>query len=110
MCAQKHKIAMVFKIMMEAQLLHRDIALLSTVIQNEPIGLVRLSQKTGLPQHKVRYSLRMLQQDGLIAPSPEGAVSTEKLHSILPRIKREVEDCIQLLDKTNNIIDKIPVK
>ena len=76
MYATKQRTNMVAKIMTEAELLQRDLTLLLAVVQHGPIGLVRLSRKTGLPQHKVRYSLRILQQDGLIEPTPEGAIAT----------------------------------
>ncbi len=107
MCAQKRNSAMSAKIMMEAILVQRDIALLQAVVEQGPIGLVRLSQKTGIPQHKVRYSLRMLQQDGLIEPSSEGAKATVKLLSLLPRIKTELADCVDVIKKTSKMIEKM---
>jgi predicted transcriptional regulator len=90
---------------MEAILVHRDLVLLESVIKHGPIGLVRLSQKTNIPQHKVRYSLRMLQQDGLVEPSSGGAIATDKLRTILPHIKTELLDCIDMIKKTNKLID-----
>ena len=110
MTAQKRYSAMSAKIMMEAILVQRDIILLHAVIADGPIGLVRLSQKTGIPQHKVRYSLRMLQQDGLIEPSSEGAKATEKLQMLLPHVRAELKDCIDMIDKTNKMIDKMFLK
>lgn len=52
----------------------RDLRILRTVIGEAPIGIVRLAEVTDLPEHKVRYSLRMLENDGLVEPTPEGAV------------------------------------
>jgi len=110
MSAQKRKTSMVSKIMTEADLLQRDVALLAAVIQHGPIGIVRLSEKTTLPQHKVRYSLRMLQQDGLIEPSPEGATATEKLRTLLPQIRTEVVECVDVMKNINKLIDSMPVQ
>ena len=40
-----------------------------------------------VPQHTVRCSLRILEQEGLIKPSPEGAVTTERLEDFLDYLK-----------------------
>jgi predicted transcriptional regulator len=39
-----------------------------------------------IPQHKVRYSMRILEQEGLIEPSLEGAVTTDRLKDFLKRL------------------------
>ena len=46
------------------------------VIENEPIGIVKMSNETGYPHHKVRYSLRVLEEENLIEPSSQGAITT----------------------------------
>ncbi|MFQ5837734.1 MAG: hypothetical protein ACE5HJ_03010 [Thermoplasmata archaeon] len=71
----------------ELQLLQRHVALLKAVMENEPIGIIRLSEMAGYPQHKVRYTLRVLEQEGLIKPSPEGAVTTDDLSPFLAKLK-----------------------
>src|SRR5216117_4552215 len=35
------------------------------IMENQPIGIIRLSELLNFPQHKVRYSLRILEQEGL---------------------------------------------
>lgn len=67
------------KIEGEIELLERHVTMLKAIMEHEPIGIIRLSEQLNVPQHKVRYSLRILEQEGLIAPSPEGAITTEKL-------------------------------
>src|SRR5207237_1039593 len=47
--------------------------MLKAIMENQPIGIIRLSELLNFPQHKVRYSLRLLEQAGLITSSPEGA-------------------------------------
>jgi predicted transcriptional regulator len=64
----------------ELSLLSRHINVLKTVREHGPIGIIKLSQITGQPQHMIRYSLRTLEKDGLIEPSPQGAIITEKIH------------------------------
>jgi predicted transcriptional regulator len=50
------------------------------------------------PQHKVRYSLRILEQEGLIEPSPDGAVTTEKIQDFLDHLK----DILETMSATVN--------
>jgi len=61
--------------------------MLRAIMENQPIGIIRLSELLSYPQHKVRYSLRILEQEGLIRPSPDGAVTTEKLQGFLDYLK-----------------------
>jgi len=76
----------------EVKILERHLDVLKTVKENEPIGIIRLSQMTGLPQHAVRYSLRILEQDGLIEPSRGGAVTTDRVHEALGTIESTLDD------------------
>ena len=66
------------KLELEMEMLERHLLILKYVIAQEPIGIMKLSEETGLPKHKVRYSLRVLEHEGLIGPSMHGAVTTEK--------------------------------
>ena len=61
----------------EIEMLKRYIIVLRAVIEEGTIGILKLSEVTELPTHKVRYSLRILEREGLILPSPQGAVATE---------------------------------
>lgn len=64
----------------------RDIEVLRVVLREGPIGIVKLSEATALPQHKVRYSLRMLENDGLIDPTPQGAVPADDVDDRIAEI------------------------
>jgi len=66
------------KIELELEMLERHLLILKYVIREEPIGIMKLAEVTGLPKHKVRYSLRVLEHEGLIGPSMHGAVTTDK--------------------------------
>jgi predicted transcriptional regulator len=70
----------------ELKLLQRHAQILKTILSYEPIGIIRLSNLSNFPQHKVRYSLRILEQEGLIKPSSEGAITTEKFKKFIPKI------------------------
>src|SRR5205809_5942083 len=77
--------------------------MLKAIMENQPIGIIRLSELLNFPQHKVRYSLRILEQEGLIKPSPEGAVTTDKLEEFLDYLKSVLDSMsstVQELRKT----------
>ena len=76
----------------ELGLLCRHVDVLKTVKEQGPIGIIRLSQITGQPQHMIRYSLRTLEKDGIITPSPQGAVVTDKVHETLGTIEQTLDD------------------
>lgn len=79
------------KIEGEIDLLKRHMDMLIAIKKNEPIGIIRLSELVECPQHKVRYSLRILEQEGLIEPTPDGAKITENVDTFL-------EDLAETLD------------
>ncbi len=78
-------------------MLERHLQVLRMVIENEPIGIVKMSNETGYPHHKVRYSLRVLEEENLIEPSSQGAITTE----------RTAEFVGDLDDKLDEIVEKI---
>jgi predicted transcriptional regulator len=96
----KGKSILTNKIESEIELLERHVKMLNAIMEHEPIGIIRLSELLDIPQHKVRYSLRILEQEGLINPSPEGAVTTEKLQSFFAELK----DILQHMDETVNAL------
>src|SRR3990172_7633839 len=92
------------KVETEVKLLQRHVTMLRAIVQNQPIGIIRLSEMLNYPQHKVRYSMRILEQEGLIKPSPDGAVTTERLDGVLLYLKEILDDVastLQDLRKTN---------
>lgn len=70
----------------EVELLSRHVQLLNVVRREGPIGIVRLAAVTGLPQHKVRYSLRILQEEDYIEPTTKGAAATPKTQQFLTHV------------------------
>ena len=76
----------------ELGLLSRHLEVLKTVRDHGPIGIIRLSKMTGQPQHMVRYSLRTLEKDGIILPSPDGAIVTEKIHETLGTLESTLNE------------------
>jgi len=101
---EKAKVSLTSVIESEVDILKRHVEILNLVMKNEPIGIIKLSEMTGYPQHMIRYSLHVLEQEGVIEPSPKGAVTTRKLRSAIENLKksldnvnREIESIIDML-------------
>jgi predicted transcriptional regulator len=62
----------------ELDLLARNVDILERLGGNPPMGIIRLSEAMHLPIHKVRYSLHLLEREGVIQPSADGAVVTDR--------------------------------
>ena len=77
----------------------RDMSILDAVIDNGPIGIVRLAEETGIPEHKVRYSLRMLENDGLVEPTPQGAVPADDIAERVADINGGIDRLIERLEE-----------
>lgn len=88
---------MIDRLEKEVDMLERHLQVLRMVIENEPIGIVKMSNETGYPHHKVRYSLRVLEEENLIEPSSQGAIQTD-----------HTEESVDDLDnKIDSIVDKL---
>ena len=74
----------------ELELLKRHIIILKKVMDSGPIGIIKLSTETGIPDHLVRYSLRVLEQQGLIEPSTQGAVATMSAKEAFVEFRNEL--------------------
>ena len=62
----------------ELDLLARNVDILEKLAKSPPTGIIRLSEALHLPIHKTRYSLHLLEREGVIQPSADGAVVTDK--------------------------------
>jgi predicted transcriptional regulator len=62
----------------ELDLLARNVDIVERLAGNPPMGIIRLSEAMHLPIHKVRYSLHLLEREGVIQPSADGAVVTDR--------------------------------
>jgi predicted transcriptional regulator len=89
---------MIEKVKSEIELMQRHIEVLRTVVAHEPIGIMKLSEVLDLPFHRIRYSLRVLEQLGYIKASPSGAVATDLAANLLAHLEDEIDEMIALLD------------
>lgn len=55
----------------EVDMLDRYFTVLEQVIENQPIGIVNLFNELGSLRHKVRYSFRILEAEGIIKPTAQ---------------------------------------
>ncbi|MBV0924173.1 winged helix-turn-helix transcriptional regulator [Halomicroarcula limicola] len=81
----------------------RDLTILEAVINNGPIGIVRLSEETGIPEHKVRYSLRMLEDDELVDPTPQGAIPADDIDQRVADINEGIETLVDRLEELEGL-------
>ena len=89
---------MIEKVKNEIELMQRHIEVLRMVVAHEPIGIMKLSEVLDLPFHRIRYSLRVLEQMGYIRASPSGAVATNLASELLEHLDDEIDQMINLLD------------
>ena len=92
---------MLAKIEEDIKRLARHTIVLNFVIFHQAIGIIKLSELSGFPQHQVRYSLRVLEHHNLIKPSPQGAVATARGKKFMQNLDEKIENLRKsLLDLT----------
>jgi predicted transcriptional regulator len=91
------------KMTSELELIERHVMMLRVTKEKEPVGIIRLSEILGIPKHKVRYSLRLLENEGLIAPSTEGARVTEKYDDFMDEVERSLGDLEKRIEHLRSI-------
>ena len=89
---------MIDQIEEEVAMIERHLEILLRVIEHEPIGIVKLSNEGGYEHHKVRYSLRVLEEDGIIEPSQQGAITTERTDEFVSDLDERLATLIDRLD------------
>ena len=72
--------------------LDRHFETLSPVAANQPSGSVQLANETGYPKHKVRYSLRVLEEESLIEPTDRGAITTEDAGAAVAAYRERLDE------------------
>ena len=74
----------------EVVILRRRLELLGLIREQEPIGIVQVSNRSGVPHQKVRYALHVLEDEGVIVPTQEGAKTTETMPDLVTAIDATV--------------------
>jgi len=104
LCNDKLAYNMIDRLEKEVDMLERHLEVLRMVIDSEPIGIVKMSNETGYPHHKVRYSLRVLEEEDLIEPSSQGAITTDTTRQFVDDLDAKITDIGQKLNQMK--IDK----
>jgi len=81
-------------------MLRRHLQVLQTVVEQEPIGIVKIADETDFPHHKVRYSLRVLEDESLIEPSNQGATTTDETAAFVASLDDTIDHFLDTLDET----------
>lgn len=89
---------MIDQLEQEVEMMERHLEILQRVIEHEPIGIVKLSNQGGYEHHKVRYSLRVLEEEGLIEPSQQGAITTEHTEEFISDLDDRLATLADRLD------------
>ena len=78
----------------------RHLRVLAAVSEHQPIGIHRLSRKTGQPTHRVRYSYQQLIDTGLIRASEQGAVLADGM-------EQRIEEYVRRLDAVGERLQEL---
>ena len=89
---------MLEKIKEDISLASRHIEVLKAVASHQPIGIIKMSELLDLPQHRIRYSLRVLESSGYIKASSAGAVVTPKAEEMFMRLNDDIDEIIFILN------------
>lgn len=89
----------------ELEILKRHVDILKTLEKHQPMGIIKLSELTNYPQHMVRYSLRILEQDGLIEPSSHGAVTTDDAKKAIDILKKTLDHISKTVEEIKKKIE-----
>ncbi len=79
----------------ELELLSRHLKVLEIVKEKQPIGIVRIAQELEMGEHEVRHSLGILEEVGLIKPTPNGAMIKGNLRDELLNTAEVLDDVAQ---------------
>ncbi len=85
------------KVIEDLEPVKRHVKIIKTLMAEQPVGIIKMSQSTGIPVHKIRYSMRVLEMDGIITPSSEGALLTPEF----------IDNKNKLVDEAREFLDDI---
>ncbi|MGB9815639.1 MAG: ArsR family transcriptional regulator [Thermoplasmata archaeon] len=92
-------------LMEELNLLERHLKILKLLEREGPMGIMRISQITEIPPHRVRYSLRVLETEGMITATPEGAKIIGNLNEFYKNLKEKIEETSVRLEEIKKLLD-----
>lgn len=89
----------IFKeIRQDLETVKRHLSIVQTLLKEQPVGIIRISQETKIPEHKIRYSLRVLEREGVISPSREGAILTPEFVENKDQLANEAKELAEEME------------
>jgi predicted transcriptional regulator len=88
---------MLEKIQEDIRLASRHMEVIRAVAGHQPIGIIKLSELLAVPQHRIRYSLRVLESSGYIRASSAGAMVTPKAEEMFLHLNDDIDEIIAIL-------------
>ena len=89
---------MIKKMKDEIELISRHLDVARAVADNQPIGIMKLSELLNEPSHRIRYSLHVLEHLGYIRASPDGAVATDSTVELFAHLNGNLDELIRMLE------------
>ncbi len=89
----------------ELELTQRHLIVFKNVVEKGPIGILKLAEETGMPTHKVRYSLRVLEQEHLIKPSSHGAIAGDLAGEFMEGFSHNIESILEKVKEIDGLVD-----
>lgn len=86
----------------EVTTLQRHFEVLKILYEQSPAGNVEIANKLGYPQSKVRFSLRVLEEENLIEPTAQGAVLTDDADDEIENYNRKLDQLQNRIASTAN--------
>ncbi len=77
----------------------RHLEIIKALLKEQPVGIIKIAHETGLPEHKIRYSLRVLEKERLIEPSREGAILTKEFLENRDKIAEEAKEISDVMSE-----------
>jgi predicted transcriptional regulator len=76
----------------------RDLLVLEVVIRHHPIEASQIAETIEIDEHKTRYSVQMLEEDGLVEPTPDGAVPADDIGGRINEINAGLDGLTDRVD------------
>ncbi|HJJ47877.1 MAG TPA: hypothetical protein O0X39_02625 [Methanocorpusculum sp.] len=90
---------MLEKISGEVDLLERHLAVMRVVAKQGPIGIMKLTEELHQSQHRIRYSLRILEEMQYLKATRAGAVATPRAFEMLEHFNTDLDVLIEKLSQ-----------
>ncbi|WP_227355392.1 hypothetical protein [Haladaptatus salinisoli] len=89
----------------ELALVARAVELLQLVEAEEPLGTRHASTLTDYPKHRVRRSFQRLEAAGLLRPTDDGAVTTDRAEEFLARFDDDIDSLKAAVEELAAVVD-----